>query len=255
MIAQRSAVFEAYHGAPGFPEYRTAVLKQLTLNHLQVLEAEKAPRKENEPVAVPPFPRLWLLCAGKPKAVIDTYKFEPMEDWPEGFFQRTDGDMIGLAVLRLLPRNRETLLLRLLAAGQVLADATADLKALPDNAWERQLALPLLIALRLEIPQDPTDESDREFLMSTTELYEYWKDRYRSEGVKEGHDLGVKEEQDLVKSALRAAYTARFGPMPEDVAAIIAATHDGASLSRWVVLIATSSPDEVTRAVRGAASS
>jgi hypothetical protein len=109
--------------------------------------------------------------------------------------------------------------------------------------------------LRLEIPQDPTDESDREFLMSTAELYEYWKERYRSEGVKEGRDLGVKEGQEQgVQSALRTVYTARFGPMPEDVAAIVATTHDGATLSRWLQLIVTSTPEEVARAVRGTTS-
>jgi flagellar biosynthesis/type III secretory pathway protein FliH len=110
--------------------------------------------------------------------------------------------------------------------------------------------------LRLEIPQDPTDESDREFLMSTAELYDYWKDRYRSEGVKEGHDLGVKEGQEQgVQSALRTVYTARFGPMPEDVAAIVAATRDGATLSRLLELIVTGTAEEVTRTVRGATSS
>jgi hypothetical protein len=84
--------------------------------------------------------------------------------------------------------------------------------------------------------------------MSTAELYEYWKERYRSEG----RDLGVREGQE---QALRTAYAARFGPMPEDIAAIVAATHDGATLSRWLELIVTSTPEEVTRAVRGTTSS
>jgi hypothetical protein len=88
------------------------------------------------------------------------------------------------------------------------------------------------------------DESDREFLMSTAELNEYWKERYRSEGQEQG-----------VKNALRTAYTARFGPMPEDIAAIVAVTHDEATLSRWLELIVTSTPEEVTRAVRGSTSS
>jgi hypothetical protein len=214
---------------------------------------------------VPPVaPSAWLeealregnaaqLCAGRPKGVLEQYDFQPIPSFPEGFFERSAGDVVGLVVLRQLPPGRATLLLRLLAAGEVLAEAIAELKALPDDAWERQVALPLLIALRLEIPQDPTDESDREFLMTTAELYDYWKERYRSEGVKEGHDLGVT---DGVRSSLHMAYTTRFGPMPEDVAAIVATIRDAATLSRWLGLILASTPEEeVTRAVRSATSS
>jgi hypothetical protein len=253
MLDEPSAVFEAYHGAPGLPEYRTAVLKQLTLDHLQALEAAKEPRENDAPLVLPPCPRLWLLCAGRPKGVLEQYDFQPIPSFPEGFFERSAGDVVGLVVLRQLPPGRATLLLRLLAAGEVLAEAIAELKALPDDAWERQVALPLLIALRLEIPQDPTDESDREFLMTTAELYDYWKERYRSEGVKEGHDLGVT---DGVRSSLHMAYTTRFGPMPEDVAAIVATIRDAATLSRWLGLILASTPEEeVTRAVRSATSS
>src|SRR5580658_4905520 len=75
MIDEPSAVFEAYHGAPGVPEYRSAVLKQLTLDHLQALEAEKEARKNDVPAVVSPFPRLWLLSAKRPDAVIEEYGF------------------------------------------------------------------------------------------------------------------------------------------------------------------------------------
>ena len=144
-------------------EYRSAVLKQLTLDHLQALEAAKDARQNEEPLVVPPFPRLWLLSAMRPAAVIEAYDFEPMRGWPDGFFQRAAGDVIGLAVLRQLPQDRATLLLRLLAAGEVLAEAIAELEALPDDAWERQLALPLLLALRLEIPQIPRTRATGSF--------------------------------------------------------------------------------------------
>src|SRR5271169_122862 len=41
MVDEPSTLFEAFHGAPGLPEYRGAVLKQLTLDRLQGLEAAK----------------------------------------------------------------------------------------------------------------------------------------------------------------------------------------------------------------------
>ena len=42
--------------------------------------------------------------------------------------------------------------------------------------------------------------------------------------------------------------------MPDDAAAVVAATHDVALLSRWLDLVATGADDDVTRAIRGAAS-
>ncbi|MFT3771331.1 MAG: hypothetical protein QM820_38435 [Minicystis sp.] len=145
-----------------------------------------------------------------------------------------------MRVLRELPRERDTLLLRLMGAGAVLRDATADLLALPEDAWEREVALPLLIALRFEIPQDFSGEDERELLMSTTDLYEHWKDHYKSEGVKQ---------------SLRMVYKARFAAMSDETAAAIEATHDVAILNRWLDLIATSTPDEILRTIRATASS
>jgi hypothetical protein len=78
--------------------------------------------------------------------------------------------------------------------------------------------------------------------MTTAELYEYWKDHYTHEGVEQG-----------LRRALHMAYETRFGPMPDDVTAAVEATHDDATLSRWLQVILTGAPEDVAGAVRGSA--
>ena len=67
----------------------------------------------------------------------------------------------------------------------MLRDAIAELKALPVDAWERDVALPSLLQLRLALPETAqrTDE-ERELAMSTLDLYESWKQRLLDEGLR-----------------------------------------------------------------------
>jgi hypothetical protein len=80
--------------------------------------------------------------------------------------------------------TRDTLLVRLLGAGSVLKHAIAELWALPAEAPERRLALPVLLRLRLTVPTDPAQQTsdDQEFLMNTQDIVETW----RREAMKEG---------------------------------------------------------------------
>jgi hypothetical protein len=66
------------------------------------------------------------------------------------------------------------LILRLFGAGSTLRQAIAELKALPPDALERRVMLPILVRLRFEVPADQEQQTseDREFLMSTQDAPE-----------------------------------------------------------------------------------
>ncbi len=87
-------------------------------------------------------------------------------------------------VVSELPVARDTLLVRLLGAGSVLKQAIAELQALPAEAPERRLALPVLVRLRLTVPTDHAQQTteDQEFLMNTQDIVETW----RREAIQEG---------------------------------------------------------------------
>lgn len=157
-----------------------------------------------------------------------------------------EAERVGLVVLRELPRTRETLLLRLMGASEVLREAIAELGRLPTDAWERDVAMPPLLALRIEIPQDPTDEDEREYLMSTMELYEQWEQKIESKGVEQGVKKGPEQG---VKKMLPRLYQARFGAPPPAILAAIDAMHDADTLDHWADLFTGKSAEEIAAAL------
>jgi hypothetical protein len=75
-----------------------------------------------------------------------------------------------------------------------------------------------------------------------TDKLEQWKARFVNEGVERGHEQGMKE-------ALCTLYRSRFGELPPAMAGAILATHDLATLTRWVALIGTGSSADVAAAL------
>jgi flagellar biosynthesis/type III secretory pathway protein FliH len=164
-------------------------------------------------------------------------------------------------VIRELPSTRETLLLRLMGAASVLRQAVAELLALPDAAPERTLALPLLVSLRLEIAEDPAQRTsdDVEFLMSTHDIVEAWKQQWLEEGMRKGIERGIAQgiaqgvaqgvERGIVRT-LVDVYEARFGAIPAELRAALERTHDEATLRGFSKLFGVGTASEITEALR-----
>jgi hypothetical protein len=240
MIDGPTTIFEAFHEALSVDDFRDCVRKQLTADHLDVLAAKATDQPR------PPFPRLWIFAAGRAKAVIRGYGLAPMPSFPTAFLEGQPEERVGLVVLPELPRTRETLLLRLMAAGEVLRAALAELAGLPEDAWERQIAMPPLLALRIEIPQDSPDPDETEYLMSSMEILEQWQQeiarKARDEGVEQGIEKGLKK-------GLLKLYRARFSGAPPAIVAAIEAMHDPETLDRWLDLFAVKPADEIAAAL------
>src|SRR5689334_25418018 len=73
---------------------------------------------------------LWIIAAGAPKAVLAKLKAEaaPRPAWPEGvYYVGADVLRVGIVVASELPRNdASTLLVRIMAAGPLLAQAVEE---------------------------------------------------------------------------------------------------------------------------------
>jgi flagellar biosynthesis/type III secretory pathway protein FliH len=142
----------------------------------------------------------------------------------------------------------------LLGAGSVLRQAIAELKAMPAEAPERKLALPILLRLRLTMPSDPAKQTtdDQEFLMDTQDIVEHW----RREAIQEGVQQGVEQGRERgVACSLIDIYEARFGAMPDDLRAVVEDTHDEPMLRAWVRLASTRGANEIAAAIRASCSS
>jgi hypothetical protein len=204
MAGEGPCMFEPFSTTPTLLDVRACVRKQYTLDH--VYTRQGAQRLDQ---AVLSFPRLWVLSAGRPEIVIAQYELRPMRGWPAGFWHGRPADPLYVVTLRTLPRQRDTLPLRLMGRGPTFRDAVDDLAALPDDAWERQLALPLLVAFRMDIPQDLLEAEEMNSLQRWQALYAEWEREVKAQGRKDALDeverILAQREQQLREDGRRQA--------------------------------------------------
>ena len=166
------------------------------------------------------FPALVVIGLGRPETVLEAYGCNPVRS---GVYHAVWGLVLRVIVLAELPRTRETLLLRLLGAKRLLREALADLAALPDDAWEKTIATPLLVHFRLGDEHATNQENDVSAEIQA--WFEDYQQKLRNEAIKEGRNEGVR---DVLLRQLRV----RFGELPAATVARIEAA-DMADLERW----------------------
>jgi hypothetical protein len=110
-------------------------------------------RKERAEALARPF--LWIIAAGRPATVIVGLDLRQASGFPPGVYLGPEMLRVGLVVASELPRERSTVLVRLMAAGPLLPQAIRDLAALPGDACERTVAEPTLLNLCHALVQKP----------------------------------------------------------------------------------------------------
>jgi hypothetical protein len=176
-ITAGSGTLEFFHNTPSGDELAACLIKHSNFRHALLRRKLLAP-----------LPILSVISSGRPDAGIRGLGFHPTAGWPSGIYESPPLQWTRLVVVNELPVVRDTLLVRLFGAGSVLQCAIAELQALPVEAPERTLALPVLVRLRLTVPIDPAQQTsdDREFLMNTEDVYETWRRATIQEGLEQG---------------------------------------------------------------------
>ena len=125
-------------------------------------------RKMNEPrpgSLIEPF--LWIVAADVSMPMRRTLDLKPAPGWPLGTYSLA-GDLfrVGIVVVSELPRDRSTLLVRIMAAGPRLGQALEDLAALPKSAHEHAVADQVLLNLNHALGSKPSPTTEeQEFIM------------------------------------------------------------------------------------------
>ncbi|WP_437337950.1 hypothetical protein [Sorangium sp. So ce394] len=234
-IAATACTIEAYSDTPSVEEARACVEK-----HLALWRRSSARNREAEP------PFLWVLSTGRPTAVLDGLRAEPMAGWPAGVYEGPSLLRAAVVVLGELPRVRSTVLIRLMGGGRVLREAIEDFRQLPKDAPERAIALGPLLRFRAEVEQrGPATPEEEEFVMTTEELVEQFIEQGRTQGMAQGVAQGIAQ-------GTIALYEARFGPMPPSLRSAVEAMRDLPTLRTWLVLAGTGTRDEVHDALSAA---
>ena len=174
-------------------------------------------------------PFLWVIAAGTPSTLLTKLRMVRADDWPTGvYWFGEDVLRVGLVAARELPRDRTTLLVRLMAAGPLLASAVLEVARLAPDTPERAVAEPILLDFQRMLGQHESRTSDeQEFLMAMQQTWEDARTEGRTEGLTEG----------LIAAQVKALLTvlrARGIAVPDAAQQRIQAERDLARLERWI---------------------
>ena len=243
-IASGPCMIELYGHAPSGAELRACLAKHLASWQQQARRARRhraRKRHARRRSTQRPAPTLWIVAAGRPTTLMAELRPLRAPGWPRGVYA-IGGDVLRVRIVAAseLPRERSTLLVRLMAGGARLPRTVAELSALPRDAPERAVADQILLRLRHALERAPKRSPlEEEFIVT---MYKTWDDA-RDEGREEGLELGLKrgekrgEKKGLVKGQAAAILTvlrARRIPVSEAARARIRSEKDPARLKRWL---------------------
>ncbi|MEO5728605.1 MAG: hypothetical protein ABI134_12350 [Byssovorax sp.] len=227
-IAAVLCLIEIYGHAPSGAEIRACLGKHFA--HWDECERKaraRNKRRKEKNLPSEPFvePRLWIIAAAASAPMLRKLEVKATPGWPAGVhFHGDDLYRVGIVVADQLPRDRSTLLVRIMAGGRSLPGAVADLAELPEGAHERAVAEQILLHLRHVIGEKPgRSPEEEEFIVS---MQGTWKEA-RIEGRTEG--VAFARTRDVL-TVLRA----RGITVPDAARERILVEKDPERLERWL---------------------
>lgn len=251
-LAAVLCLIEIYGHAPSSEELRACLAKHIAFWQQQARRARAASRRgrrggrsrrgRRPPKAfVEPF--LWIIAAGSPTAILAKLKLEAAPGWPAGvYFFGDDVLRVGIVVASELPRDRSTLLVRLMAAGPLLSRAIEDLGTLPPDAYERAVAGDILLRLQHVLQNKPNRTPEEQELVVT--MLKSWKETWteirRETRTEARREARTEMRADSVLTVLRA----RGIVVPIEARKRILAEKDLHRLAHWLKKASTATSIE-----------
>ena len=168
-IAAVLCLLEIFGHAPDGAEVRACLSKHFAHweECARKARAHNKGRKQKD-LSSEPFvePLLWILAPTVWAPMLLKLKADAAAGWPAGvYFVGDDLFRARIVVASELPRDRSTLLVRIMAAGPMLPEAVADLAALPTDAHERAVAEQILVHLQHVLGKKPSRTPEEEELI------------------------------------------------------------------------------------------
>ena len=234
-IAESLCLIDVFGHALTGAELRGCLAKHFAHweDHARKARSANKRRKDKGLQAEPPAPpKLWIIAAAASAPMLRKIGAKADDDWPQGvYFVGDDVFGVGIVVANELPRDRSTLLVRIMAAGPVLAEAIADLAALPPGAHERAVAEDILLYLQQRLGKKPArTPEEEEFIVTMHSTWEKAREMGRDEGEIAGRAFAVL-----------TLLQARGIAVPDAARERVLAQKDLARLERWLVKAAAAS--------------
>jgi hypothetical protein len=236
-LFEAPSLFEPFHSTPGLPPIRRVLCKQLTWHHelgrralvaaraaartagRLAPEVTEAELEAGAPESVP-FPWLVVISRGRPDTVIAMYGCKEVR---RGVHEAVPGLQMRVVVLAELPRTRETLLLRLLGAGPLVAAALDDLRALEADAWEKSVVAPLLVHFRLAKHGKLETDEEQDVSAEIQAEFEEFK-----------REVRAKERGEQAARSVLTVLRVRGIAVPDAARERVLAQKDPERLERWL---------------------
>jgi hypothetical protein len=233
------ALIDAFSEAFGTEEFWKSHPKQYAMRRQLQDEHDKERKKAGPGVErrLIPLPPLWLLSAGRPQTLFDTYDIRPKPDFPDGVYEFGRGFFIGLVVISELPCTRGTLLLRLMGKEEARERALAEIRGLLPSDPDKPLLLRFLSKLQHTIrhAKNISDEQREELLMTAAGAeFERYEQELIEKSRKEGMDKGIEKgiEKGKAQMLLRILQ-ARGLSVSDEARTRILACSDSTMLDLW----------------------
>ena len=211
-IAEILCLIEIYGHAPDGGEWRACLIKHFahwdaSRENAREKNRERKAKGQDPELFTPPM--LWIIAAVFSAPMLRKLKVKTRAGFPKGvYFHGEDLYRVGIVVASELPRDRATLLVRIMAGGPLLPDAIAELARLPEDAIERGLVEGAVVDLERALGQKPRRTAGEEEIVAMvqgtfTEARRMGRDEGRTEGRTEGRIEGRTEGRIEGEAAAR----------------------------------------------------
>ncbi len=228
-MATKPALFEPFRNAATANEICTCILKLLELRTDFQRQGNRKGDTASATLRDRPreddYPRLWIITPTASKTILEGFGAKlDLENWLPGIYFCPKFFRTALVVIHKLPKNQETLWLRLLGRGRVQQRAIDEIEALPETDPFRSNALLLLSNLQTKLTdtQEQLQEEDRELIMRLSPLLTKQLQEAKESGKDEGREEGVQQGQRMERQMMiENFFRARFGSVDEELSTII----------------------------------
>jgi Domain of unknown function (DUF4351) len=204
-FAEFPAIFEPYRNPASEDEICDCLLKSLEVRGALRRKANR----NHANIQKSTIPKLWVLTPTASEEILSDFGANPADGWVYGVYFMAKALRAAIVVIHQLPKEPQTLWLRILGRGKVQKKAIDELVALPPDNPFKQATLESLYNLQQNLAVNQTsDTDDRELVMRLAPLYQQDRERAVNEGEQRGEQRGeLQGEQRLVTRLLNR----RFG--------------------------------------------
>jgi hypothetical protein len=209
-MSGQTSLFEAFRSNLPDQDVHNCFLK------LFLLYAE-IQRQSEGTIPTKDLPQLWILAAEVSDILIREFSGVPDPEQGEGFYRLATRLRTTIVVIDELPTTPDTLWLRLMGKGRTQEDAIAELLLLPESNPKRGTALELLVSWRISIEVlDEVKQEERRILMALSQAYLTWEKETEQRGIERG-------KQETQRATITSILTTRFGPIDDQLEALVPA--------------------------------